>query len=232
MIHLSLPILLAAASTAADPNAASPTIPAIDSAALQPYLVQAVDRNERSAFSYTYFEAGYFATNVDALDDSTDAVFARGSIELFDFLYVFAGYAVEEIDNASIGAGTGDVQSDSYQLGLGAHRAMTMQLDLVGEVAWIYDDISSDDIASLDDANDGWTAMVGARYLPMRWDDGGFELNGGFRWQDREALFTDGESSVWEFGGRLHFLTMFSIGAKYAVTPDDDRFALDARVSF
>lgn len=235
MIHFALPILLASAAAATDPRteAVSVTHLSVDPVELAPYLVPAVqDTKKESAFSYTYIQAGYYSTDIDVIDETSDAVYARGSLGLFKILYVFVDYAAQSLDDVSTGAGNGDIDNDSIQLGVGAHFTINPKLDLLGEAAYIYDDVSSDDIANLDDSNDGWSLLAGARWMVLPWEGGGLELNGGYRWQDREALYSDDEVGAWEAGARFHFLKLFSIGANYAFIEDDSQFGLDARISF
>lgn len=234
MIHFALPMLLAAASTSLDATAeaTSSTSLSIEPAAVAPYLVPAAQAKSGSPFSYTYIQIGYYSTDVDALDETADAVYGRASLGLFKFLYIFASYSAESIDDAQTSLGSVDVDNDATELGVGAFLNMTPKLDLVGEIAYVYDDISSDDVSNLDDSNDGWTAMAGARWMVLPWEGGGLELNGGFRWQDRQALTSEEEDGFWEAGARFHFLKLFSVGAGYQFSSDDERIGIDARLSF
>ena len=75
-------------------------------------------------------------------------------------------------------------------------------------------------------------AFAGARWMPLPWDGGGLEANGGFRWIDQEAILSDDAVGAWELGARVHFLKLFSVGATYQFLEDDSRYGFDARVSF
>ena len=143
---------------------------------------------------------------------------------LFDFLYLF-------LDYSNLSTDFNDTDSDSFGLGAGAHFALTPTLDLVGEAAWLSNDIASD-LSTLDDSNDGWTAMAGARWMAAPWDGGGLELNGGYRWIDVKGLLSDDETGAWEAGARFHFLGHFSVGAEYTFLEDDQQWGLNARFSF
>lgn len=177
--------------------------------------------------SYTFIEVGYFSTHIDSVDESTDGYRARAQLGLFDVLYVFAGYAREDLDFSG-----GDADSDSFELGAGAHLPLTSRLDVVGEASWIYDDLDSDTLSDLDGSNNGWTIFLGGRGLLFATDHGGLELNGGFRWQDREALLSDDQVGAWEAGARFHFLDHLSVGLKYEFLEDDGRWGVDGRFSF
>lgn len=185
-----------------------------------------------SLLSYTYLEVGYFSTDVDTFDESTDSVYGRLSIDLFDLVYVFADYTTESIDDVSQGAPTGDVDNDQFGLGVGVHFNVAPDLDVLGEAAWLYNDISSDQFSNLDDTNNGWTAFGGARWLVLPWPTGGLELNGGVRWTDLPTLLSDDEVISWEAGARAHFIEFLSIGLRLQLQEDDRTYAINARASF
>lgn len=182
--------------------------------------------------SYTYIEAGYFSTNLDGFDDATDAVQARVSIGLFDFLYVFGEYTAESLDAVQNASSLGDVDNDAVALGAGAHLELAPSFDLVGEAAWLYNDLQSDQLSNLDDTHNGWTAFAGARWLAVPWSGGGLELNGGVRWTDQVTLLTDDEVNAWEAGARVHILSALSLGARYIVQEDDSTWGVNLRLSF
>lgn len=182
--------------------------------------------------SYTYIEAGYFSTNLDRFDDDTDAVQARVSIGLLDFLYVFGEYTAESLDAVQNASSLGDVDNDAVAVGAGAHLELAPAFDLVGEAAWLYNDLQSDQLSNLDDTHNGWTAFAGARWLAVPWSGGGLELNGGARWTDQVTLLTDDEVNAWEAGARVHFLSALSLGARYIMQEDDSTWGVNLRLSF
>lgn len=177
--------------------------------------------------SYTFVEASYSSTDIDAIDESTDGYGARGSLGLFEFLYVFIDYVREDVE-----FGADEVTADSFGLGVGGHLDLTPELHAVGEVSWVYDDLNSDTVAELDESDDGFTAFAGLRWLALPWDRGGLELNGGFRWIDRKALLSEEETAAWEVGARLHFINHLSVGLGYQFLEDDSRYTAGLRFSF
>lgn len=213
--------LALSASPALDPR---PTL-LPDPSPLASFLAPAAEKKEAD-FSYTYVQLGYYSTDVDVVDESSDAIYGRASLGLFDFLYVFLDYANESIDALS-----DDIDSDQFGIGVGAHFGVAPKLDLVGEAAYLYADLSSD-LSDYDDTSNGWMAFAGGRWMPLPWDGGGLEVNGGFRWIDQEGILSDDQTGAWELGGRLHFLKLFSVGATYQFLEDDSRYGFDARVSF
>lgn len=227
-----LPVILVLNATSDPFLAAEPAyarVPA-PSHALAPPAVRTLADDEFD-MSYTFVELTYFSTDVDVIDESTDGYGARASLGLFDFLYGFIGYSNEELDFGSESADT-----DSFELGIGAHLDVRRGLDLIGEVSWIYDDLSSD--TDLDDSDSGYTLFAGARWMALARSRGGLEINGGFRWIDRasallsDSLDGDGTVGAWELGGRYHFLNHLSIGAGYQFLGDDGRWNANARFSF
>jgi Outer membrane protein beta-barrel domain len=178
-------------------------------------------------FSYTFVELGYHSTDLDTLGEKSSAYRGRASLGLLRFFYVFLDYTQEDVD--FLGS---TVDSSSYGLGIGGHFGLTSKLDLVGEVSWLYDDLSSDTISDLDDSNSGYTALVGARWMALPLPTGGLELNGGFRWIDQQSLLSKDELGAWEAGARFHFLKFLSVGASYQYLDKDSRWGLNGRFSF
>jgi hypothetical protein len=185
------------------------------------------DAPERAKFSYTYIEVGWNSLTLDdnsVTDDDVNTYYVRASLGLGLF-HVFGSY-----ENQAIGFQ--DTSTDLYRLGAGVHFGLTPKLDLVGEAAWLYSDMSSD-LAALDDTTDGFEGRAGARWMPIVWGGGGFELDGNFVYVDLENRLASNDSGTgWEAGARVHFLEMFSMGAMYSMVDGDDSMNIDARWSF
>jgi len=210
------------APVAEQPNPAAPAL-AFSAPELAALYVPAADDGEFH-FSYTFVQLGYSVTKLDKIDDDVKGLTGRASLGLLGFAYVFLDYA-----NSTTNFNNTD--SDLYGLGAGVHVAVQPHLDLVGEAAWLSNNISSD-LSTLDESNDGWTALAGARMLAVPWEGGGLELNGGFRWIDLKGLLSDQKTGAWEVGARVHFLKMLSVGASYSFLEQDRQWGIDARVSF
>src|SRR5690242_11236756 len=141
------------------------------------------DEKPAGDFSYTFVQLGYSVTDLDAINDDAKGLTGRASIGLFDLLYVFLDYANQTTDFQNS-------DSDSFGLGAGVHFSLAPRFDIVGEAAWLSNDIASD-LSTLDESNDGWTAMAGARWMPLPWEGGGLEFDGGYRWIDMQGLLSD-----------------------------------------
>jgi len=200
-----------------------------ESVTIDPYLSAPVFapeplQDQGFEFSYTYIELGYGTTDVDDFDEESDTLYGRASLGLFDILYVFLDYQNSSTDFQ-------DTDTDLFGLGAGVHLDISERFHALGEASWLSADVSSD-LANLDDSNDGWQAFAGGRYLLLPVNDGGLELNGGFRWIDIKGLYSDDETGCWEAGARYHFGRLISLGAKYQFLEDDGFWGVDARVSF
>ena len=182
------------------------------------------DDKAHQDFSYTYVQLGYSVTDLDAIDDDSKGLAGRASLGLFSLLYLFLDYSNPTTD-------FNNTDADNFGLGAGVHFSVAPRFDLLGEAAWLSNDISSD-LSTLNESNDGWTAKAGARWMPLPWEGGGLELDGGFRWIDMKGLLSQEETSAWEVGARVHFLKMLSVGAEYTFLEQDNQWGVNARVSF
>lgn len=181
-----------------------------------------------SPLSYTYVEVGVTEYDVDDFggdDEEVDTYYARGSLNI-GFLYLFAGYENQDLDFE-------DTTSDLWRLGVGAHVGLARQLDLLGEVAWLFNDVSSD-LDELDESENGYEIRGGLRWLPWEWNRGGLELDGNVLWQAIDnRIGSDDEDIGVELGARVHFIELLSVGGMYTMWgEDDDQLALNLRVSF
>lgn len=191
-----------------------------------PTLAPAQEAEEEfPGFSYTYAELGYIWGNPDDIDDDVDAFYLEGSLSLGKLFYIFGEYQNQETDFQN-------TDTDLWIFGAGAHFGVMPKLDLVGEAALLFSDVSSDQ-NSLDDSNFGWTAFGGARWMPLLWNRGGLEVNGGINYLDLDGTVA-GDSTQWGFevGARAHFLKLLSVGATYQILEDQDGFLANVRVSF
>ncbi len=220
----SLCLCLALLAPTAPPSDTQPMAYSVEAPSLAALYATSEEPKKTADFSYTFLQLGYASTNLDAINDDATGLAGRASLGLFDFLYVFLDYSNMTTDYQNTNA-------DLYGLGAGAHFSVMSRLDIVGEAAWISNDIGSD-LSTLNESNDGWTAMAGARWMPLPWDGGGLELDGGYRWIDMKGLLSDEQTGAWELGARVHLLKLFSVGATYTFLEQDYQWGLNARVEF
>jgi hypothetical protein len=214
-------------STLADSPIGMAAMRSFDAAAFAiPLTIKPVEeegRRDDFKFDYSYVELGYTQTDVDAANENLDAWHLRGSFEFMKFLYGFAGYSVgsSDFDNADV---------DAFDLGIGGHFAVMKRLDLLGEVAWLWNNIDGDLGGS--DSDTGFSVFVGARFLVLPFNRGGLEVNGGLRRTEIDGFSSDRITNSFELGARVHFMNRFSVGLTYADMEDDSRIGIDGRFSF
>jgi hypothetical protein len=183
-----------------------------------------------SPFSYTYLELGVTRLDVDdlgggGLNEDVDTYYGRASLGLLGFFFGFVGYETQDAD-------TTDLEADRIDLGVGAHFGLTPRLDLVGSVAWIYNDVSGS-LGGVSGSEGGYELELGARWMPIELGVGsGLELNGSGIWVDLDnALSSNTEDVGARLGARVHFLKLASAGVDYTRFKDDDQFRLNLRLS-
>jgi hypothetical protein len=222
-----VPLSLSALAAGLAPAEPTESLLAVQPAAetLAPTLAAMPAQHEDgSHFSYTYIEVGASQYDVDDLDDEADSYYAAASLALGMF-HIIAGYENTEID-------FGDSSSDILSLGAGAHFSLTPDLDIAGDISWLFSDVDSD-ISGLDDSENGYVIRAGPRWMPWDWSGGGLELNGELMWIDlKNRIASEDEAFGYGVGARVHFIELLSIGANYRIIEDDDVVAVNARVSF
>jgi len=178
-----------------------------------------------SILSYTYLEIGAAKTDVDDLDDDVDIFYGRGSLNLLVWFYLFGEYSNQSTDFEN-------TDTDLITLGAGAHFGILPNLDLVGEVGFLYNDVSSD-LDELDDSDTGYRVSGGARWFAMPWASGGLELNAAVGTMKLDNnLGSDDEPLFWNFGARVHFVRFLSVGLNYEQAEDDEMIIGSVRFSF
>src|SRR5689334_21469776 len=114
-------------------------VPTLEAPALAPF--SAFDApsadSDHAHFSYTFIQLGYSVTDLDAIDDDAKGLTGRASLGLIDFLYLFLDYSNQTTDFQNS-------VSDSFGLGAGVHFPLSPNFDIVGEAAWLSNDIASD----------------------------------------------------------------------------------------
>lgn len=221
---LCLPVALALVATATSPAPSREALPSIAEPvafASSPILLA----DDESLLSYTYVEIGVAQLDVDDLDDDVDIYFGRGSLGLFELFYVFGEYQNQSTDFE-------DTSTDLLELGVGAHFGLSPKLDLYAEVGWLYSDVTSD-LDDLEDSENGYEVMGGARWMVLPWDRGGIELHGAVGYVDLDnRIASDEAASQWEVGARAHFLRFLSVDLTYSMLEDDDAVLGGVRFSF
>jgi hypothetical protein len=181
-------------------------------AAFVPFLAQA------EGFSYSYLDAAYVNTDIDRFDEDVDGFALRGSYELTDNVFVFAGYA----DQGTSVAGF-DIDLQTYNLGLGYAWPLGKDLDVYGKLGYVS---AEADVQGLGDADDdGYSLAVGLRGRAIEQ----LELEGAVSYVD---LSDSGDDTSLDLGARWYFTPQFAFGVEGSFGDDASTYGLGVRWNF
>lgn len=163
-----------------------------------------------TGFSWTYVEADYVWTDIDALDDTLDGWLAKASLELPLNIFLQASY----------GQTTGDTDLNETRVGAGWHFGLMDTVDAFGILSYVYEDVSG---SGFDDTEDGIVGEIGARlFLGEK-----LELNGEVIWADIAESDTG-----FGLGARYYIIPALSLGANGTWIDSNDTYAVGARFQF
>ncbi|PZN35391.1 MAG: hypothetical protein DIU71_00095 [Proteobacteria bacterium] len=159
--------------------------------------------------SYTYVEAGYVRTDVDSPNIDGDGFGLRGSLAVTDMVHVFATFSDQDLDGVDL---------ESYEVGAGLNWPLQSNLDLVGTLSYVRQEIGRYD-------DDGFALGLGLRgRIGER-----FEAQGGLRhvnFDDR----SDETSGV--LSGRYFLTDTFALSAEVEFSDDFTTFMIGGRLNF
>ncbi|MDX1515550.1 MAG: hypothetical protein R3288_01860 [Woeseiaceae bacterium] len=166
--------------------------------------------------SYDYIEGSYQRVELDdsMFDIDGDGFGIAGSFEIGDQWHLFAGYDTTDFDF--------DVDLDEIVLGGGLHMALSPNLDLVANLAYVRLDASAMGF-SVDD--DGFGASLGLRALAAD----RLELAGFIDYVD---LDDSGDDTAVRGEAWYLFTDSFALGFSIGAGDDVTRYGLGARVYF
>lgn len=163
--------------------------------------------------SYSYVEGGYVRTDIDGIGKDADGFLVRGSVELTDEFFLFAGY----LDQGVYGA-------DIKQYGVGAGYAWSMNdsTDLYGKAGYVRAEADVDGFG-IDD--DGYSLGIGIRSFVTK----NFELEASVNYADYSDL---GDDTTFGAGARWYFTEQFALGIEAQVADDATSYGIGLRWSF
>lgn len=178
-----------------------------------PSIAYASQENTRRGFSYTFVEVGASTSNLDGISDNSDSLGLQGSYGFADRFFAFASYSRSSV-HVSVGelgaTSSGDLDTDAYQLGLGAHFPIADPLDLVLDLSWIHSEAS---FGSLSSNDDGYAAEAGVRW----WLADPLEVGAAIQHVDFNSAETGFAASA-----RYYFNENFSLGVGYSHFDESD----------
>ena len=165
-------------------------------------------------FDYNFLTVGYGNINFDGGADGN--VFTLGgSYALTDSYYAFFDY-----NTGSLDAG---VDTTGWDAGFGYHRALSDQVDLVAEVAYVYTELDIPQAGSFDDS--GLGLSIGFRFA----QSDKLELNASISYVD----FGDsGDDTAFGLGALYDVNDKYSVGLNGAWSDDVSIYTLSGRMYF
>lgn len=182
------------------------------SAAFLPFLAQA------EGLSYSYLDAAYINTDIDRFDEDVDGFALRGSYELTNNVFVFAGYADQSTSVAGF-----DIDLQTYNLGLGYAWPLGKALDVYGKVGYVSAEVDAQGFGDADD--DGYSLAVGLRGRAVEQ----LELEGAVNYVD---LSDSGDDTTLDLGARWYFTPQFAFGVEGSFGDDANTYGLGVRWNF
>ncbi|MBI1382134.1 MAG: hypothetical protein GC161_13745 [Planctomycetaceae bacterium] len=234
MLYIALNLALVAWATPAVPvSIAAPAFTAIPTTNLAPAWIpqeeshDSTRRNtwdsDNSRFRYSYIEVGATRFDTENLDDEADTYFAEVSFDILNLVNVFGGY-----ENFS--ADVDNTDTDLWHLGAGVHFSVHEDLDLTGDVAWLFSQIDSD---TIDEDSNGTRVRLGARWMALDTDPVDLELFGhGIALNLDDSFYSDDSLIGFDAGLRVHLVEYLSVAATYTQLEDDDAVGVSARFQF
>ena len=179
----------------------------IASAALLPVAAQA------QSPSYSYLDLAYVETDIDGVSDNADGFALRGSFELTDSVFMFAGYGEQSIRNIDL---------ETYNVGAGYAWSIAPNMDLYGKISYVKAEASGFGLSGDDD---GYGVGVGIRSFVT--DQ--FELEGAINYVD---LSDSGDDTSFGIAARWYFMPQFAVGLEADLSDDANSYGIGVRWNF
>lgn len=172
-----------------------------------PAAAQAAD------ISYSFIDAGYVTTDIDGIGDSADGFLLRGSLEITDQVFVFAGYTSQSIDGLDV---------NDYGVGVGYAWSISDRADIYGKVGYVR---AEADLAGFSLEDDGYGLGVGIRGRVL--DQ--LELEGAVNYTDLSDL---GDDTSFAAAARWYFTGQFAVGVEAVLGEDATSYGIGVRWNF
>lgn len=163
--------------------------------------------------SYSYVEGGYVITDVDGIGSDADGFLIRGSVELTDDFFLFAGYVDQDISGVDL---------KQYSVGAGYAWSATDTTDLYGKVGYAK---AEADYMGFGIDDDGYSLGIGVRSFVME----KLELEASVNYVD---LSDSGDDTTFGAGARWYFTEQFAMGIEAGVGDDATSYGIGLRWSF
>lgn len=178
--------------------------------------------------SYTYIQGGYTSITTDQYDVDSDGYYVGGSFLVAPNVFIIGSYSDVSSDEFTVGAVTGQVDSTSYNAGLGIRAPITDFMDANLAAAYVHsesDGTASSAFGSVSGSSDGDGYSVSAGLRTLLGER--LEINTGYNYVD----VSDGQGSF-DIGGLIHFTKMISASAAYRFGDDANAWTVGGRLNF
>lgn len=167
-----------------------------------------------SNFSYTYVEGSYGSVSIDDSEGDLDGDTwgLNGSWQFHDMVFAFAGYEFGDYDF--------DIESDTFEVGLGLAFPMGEQVDLAAGAGFV--DVSVDVPGFGSEDDDGYNVFAGIRAGLGE----AFQVEAGASYVD---LSDSGSDTTYSITGRYYFTESWAVAAGYLTADDADAWTLSLR---
>jgi hypothetical protein len=177
------------------------------SAAFVPFLAQADD------LSYTYVDLAYVNTDPDGSGEDVDGLALRGSLEITEQVFLFAGYADQSGDG---------VDFETYDLGVGYAWSIAPTMDLYGKIGYVE---AEADYRGFGGDDDGYLLAFGLRSRVLEQ----LELEGSINYVD---LSDSGDDTALDLGARWYLTDQVALGLETSFSDDAMSYGLGVRWNF
>jgi hypothetical protein len=167
--------------------------------------------------SYSYLDPAYVTTDIDNFDEEVDGFALRGSLEVTDQVFVFAGFS-----DQSTSLFGDDLDFQTMNIGGGYVWPVSPRADLYGRLGYVEQEV---EFAGFSADDDGFLLGMGLRSRVA----GEFELEGAVNYVD---LTDSGDATSLFAAGRWYFTQTFAAGLEAEVGDDATTYGLGVRWSF
>jgi len=180
--------------------------------AMLPLMTQAADE-----LSYSYLDPAYITTDIDGFDDNVDGFALRGSLEVTDQFFGWAGYTTQSTEVFGE-----DLDYSTMSIGGGYAWPLSPTADIYGRLGYVKAEV---DYAGFDADDDGYLLGAGLRARVAQ----EFELEGGLNYMD----FSDsGDDTSVYAAGRWYFTPSFAAGLEAELGDNVTTYGIGVRWSF
>jgi hypothetical protein len=167
--------------------------------------------------SYSYLDPAYITTDVDGFNKDVDGFALRGSLEVTDRFFGWAGYTTQSTE-----IGNNDLDYNTMSIGGGYAWPLSPTADVYGRLGYIKEEV---EFAGFNADDDGFLLGAGVRGRVAQ----EFELEGGLNYVD---LSDSGDDTSLYAAGRWYFTPSFAAGLEAELGDNVTTYGIGVRWNF